>query len=1381
MANVEVSFDPEETRVSKSHLGFPVVGIGASAGGLSALQRLFSDMPAHTGMAFVVVMHLSPDHESSLGAILQRSCELRVVTVEESTLIEADHVYVIAPARKLAMSDGMLRVSDLHTIEGRRGSIDLFFRSLAQAHWERAVGMVLSGTGSDGAQGLKRLKELGGVCIAQSPDDAEFDGMPRAAIATRMVDFVLPVAEMPAKLVDLWENARRIELPAPPSALEVRVAAAEAEQFAEEALVSIKALLRERTGHDFARYKRATVLRRLERRMQVNAMPDLPSYRKFLEREPAETQALLQDMLISVTNFFRDPEAFAALEGALRIGSVERRPGEPFRAWVVGCATGEEAYSVAILLNEVMGASGTPIQVFASDIDARAIAGARTGVYPASIATDVSADRLARYFSDDPAGYRIAKPTRDSVVFSAHNALSDPPFSRMDLICCRNVLIYLDRPAQAQLLRAFRFALRPRGLLFLGGSETADAADGQFVAEDKRHRLYRAGDSVARSPELPLPPASSLVHAAMAPVAATVQAPESALDALHRRVVGTHGPATVLVDADDTAIHVDERLAHLLRLPTGAPTNKLTALARPELRAELRAALARAAATGSSIQARRVRLTVNGASRVVAISVKPVSDETPTGLFLVLFDEASEDMGVGPEGVPARDPVVHALEARLGMAEEQLRSTRGESAASTEELRASNEELQTINEELRSTTEELETSREELQSVNEELSTVNGELNLKIEETAQANDDLQNLIISAEIGTVFVDREKRIKRFTPQAATLFNLLPSDVGRPLFDVTHRLDYPAMASDVEEVLRDLRRVEREVRSIDGRSLLVRVLPYRSADDRIDGAVLTFFDVSSLRRAEEQLRLSEQRMRLVAESMRDYAIVTVSASGAIATWSVGAERVFGYTAEEAVGQPFDLIFTPEDRRGGVPAEEMRLARETGRAPDDRWHMRKTGERIFCSGITTPLIDGGLVGYAKIARDFTETELRDRRREADLAEERAGRDALRKAATMKDEILAVVSHELKNPLSVIHMSAQLLTRLPGFQAEPRAERAAAAIKSAVASQVQIINDLLELSRANAGKIVLALESVDLRLLIQNIVDAVRTDIGSKRQVLDVDLEGPTVVVADPIRVEQIVWNLLTNAAKFTPQGGHIQVTLRVVGDRARISVVDSGIGIDPSHLSEVFEMFRQVESGPSRRRGGLGIGLALVRQLAELHGGEVSAASEGAGRGATFDVWLPIASTATAVSKAAQAYSKRGLNGLRILLVDDEPLLLDTFSDLLRMEGAQVVSVSSAVAALEMARAEPFDVVVSDVAMPERDGYWLVTQLRGTQETSQLPAVAVSGMGRRADRDRAIEAGFDAHVGKPLDLEALKIEIEYAIAQRSDSAFKDAPGDMQ
>lgn len=1357
MVSLTQEMDPEERSSNKSTLAFPIIGIGASAGGLTALQRFLPAFEPDTGMAFVVVMHLAPDRESMLGTILQRDCRMPVVTVTERTQIEADHVYVISPALALEMSDGHLSVAPQTAIEKRRRAIDTFFRSLAFAHRERAIGIVLSGSGDDGAQGLKRLKETGGVAIAQSPEDAEFNSMPNAAIESGAVDFVLPVAEMPSKLTALWNNARSIQLPDPPADLDVQRSSPSAEMLAEEALQSIKALLRERTGHDFANYKRGTVLPRLERRMQVRSVPDLVSYRKLLESDKNETHALLQDMLISVTNFLRDPAAFESLSNSLKEQVKNQSRTEPYRAWIAGCATGEEAYSVAIVLQETLHDSRRPITIFASDIDQRAITAARVGLYPGSITADLNERRLRDFFKADPQGFRVTKTIRDCIVFSVHNMLGDAAFTRMDLICCRNVLIYLNREAQEQVLKSFHFALQPGGLLFLGSAETADACPHLFEALDKSNRVYRVitVKGVRQLPPLPsrVPVIEPLpVHQE---IAVTANRP---LALLHERVLRELSPASILVDSDDTVLHVSERAFHLLRLPEGAPTSKLMALARVELRAELRAVISRAFATGKSAGSAPISLQINGQAHWVVLSARPSKQVAPQGLVLVVFDEFEENLA--PDGQPGatRNPVIEALETELQETQNRLRGMVGESTTSTEELRASNEELQTINEELRSTTEELETSREELHALNEELSTVNAELTIRIDEAAKANDDFQNLMTSVDIGTVFVDRQMLLKRFTPQAASLFNLLPADIGRPLMDIRHRLDYEALSDDISDVLRDLKRVDREVRSDRGRWYMVQIAPYRTTEDKIEGAVIALVDVTARRNAEDQLRATERRMARVAESMRDYAIITMDAQGVMESWSKGAERIFGYTEEEAVGQPFLTLFVPEERQTGEAQNELQRAMTSGRCDDDRWHLRKDGQRIFCSGITTPMHLDGRHGFAKIARDITDVEVREQRRNQALASERIAGEKLQQANTLKDQFLAMVSHELKNPLSIIQMNAQLLSHAPGIASNPRMLRSAHSIVSAVSSQSQLVNDLLELSRANVGKVTLAPAVVDVADLVRNVLDAARSDALAKGIALVDRIESAPMFV-DPIRIEQIVWNLVGNAIKFTPDGGTVEVTLASKDFVVKLEVADSGIGIKADELPHIFDMFRQAGNAATLSAGGLGIGLALVKQLAELHHGSVEAQSSGIGRGTTFKVKLP---RVMGKSDSQDVANNIVLAGARLLVIDDDPDYLYAFAELLTRQGALVTAATNAEDGLAHAKQSQFDLITTDAVMSGHDGFWLQAQLAGDPATSNIPVFAITGIGRL----KALAAGFKVALDKPLDLEAFKREVGVALA---------------
>jgi len=1370
---------PQEPGVVPSTLHFPVVGIGASAGGLPALQTMFENMPAANEMAFVVILHLSPKHPSSAATILQRATRMPVVQVTSQVQIQSGHVYVIAPNQQMSMMDGQLLVGDMVRPRGQHVAIDLFFRTLASVHRERAIAIVLSGTGSDGAVGIARVKEQGGVTLAQAPSDAEHDGMPLAAIRTGAVDFVLPVTEMPQKLIELWDNAKAIQLPMqggedigqveqPPTPADLA--------DAERALQDVIGMLLSHTGHDFRHYKRATVLRRIERRMQVRQAKTLPEYRDALESDASEYKALLEDMLIGVTNFFRDREAFEALEReVLPMLFKDKGPGDEVRAWVAACSSGEEAYSMAMLLADqaVLMERPPAFQVFASDIDDRAINAARSGNYPAAIMTDVAPARLRQYFTKEDDRYRIRKPLRDRILFASHNLLRDPPFSRLDLVSCRNLLIYLNREVQIRVLQTFHFALKPGGYLFLGSSESAESVADYFVPVDKRNRIYRArGDSRALHYQNP----SSAVYGTRLPEVSRPKLPgkrQSSFAELHQRALAQGAPPSAVIDADGNIMHMSEQAGQFLRMGGGEPSRNVLSLVLPELRLELRSAMYQATQHEISVECLPIELTEKRELGPIAMTVRPYRDPEAEGDFLlVLFNriEATAEKVSPARSNGSHDVVLGQLEAELARKREQLQETLENSEISTEELRASNEELQAINEELRSATEELETSKEELQSVNEELVTVNYELKVKVEETGKANDDLNNLIASTDIATIFVDSGLRIKRFTPRAADLFSIIASDVGRSLLDLTHKLDYDQLAEDVSATFGTLRVVEREVRSNDGRYYIVRLLPYRTNEDRIEGAVMTFFDITLRRHAEEQARASEARMRMVADSANDYAIITQDELGRTTSWNKGAERLFGYTEQEMLGQVLDRLFTPEDVAHGAPADELRRAREDGRAEDERWHVRKDGSRFFCSGVMTPLSSGDyFYGYAKIARDETARERVVKEREQALNREQVERCDAENAAALKDEFLAVMSHELRHPLNMIHINVELLSRMPELRGSPVFMRAASIIRNSVMSQAKIIDDLMDTSRVRTGKLSLTMAPVVLDTVVQGIVDVVRSDPAAHDLVIEMtgSADGATVL-ADVVRVEQVVMNLLSNAVKFTPRYGRIEARLSREDGYVRIDVIDNGQGIAPSFLPQVFDMYGQSMSVTTRSKGGLGIGLALVREIVALHGGRVEAASDGIGKGARFTLWLPLLDSKAAPLPGDARGEDDGMAGLRILLVDDMEDMLHVFQSLLEMSGATVFATTGALQGLEILAREDIDLLISDISMPEIDGYEFLRRAHAMPKHAQLPAVAITGMRRDADIADARAAGFSAHLGKPVSVERLNAVVRELLPRR-------------
>ena len=841
---------------------FPVVAIGASAGGLQALRDFVAHTSPTSGMAFVVILHLSPDVESNAASVLQRHTSIPVSQVTESTRIEPNHIYVVPPNKELEIHDGRLHLIERELVEGRRVPIDTFFRGLATAYGPMSAAVILSGSGSDGALGLKAIKEGAGVVSVQDPQEAEFDGMPRSAIATGLVDFVLPVATLPEVLLAFWRRAAAIAIPSSDAD----------EADTERSLHEIFAVLRVRTGHDFNQYKRGTVLRRLGRRMQLTGVTDLPAYLALLRSRADEVQALLQDLLISVTNFFRDRPAWTALEAAIPRLFAGKAPADQVRVWVPGCATGEEAYTVAMLLVDYAETldQAPAIQVFATDIDADAIEQARQGLYAETIAGDVTPDRLRRYFVLDHGRYRVRKDLRERILFAPHNILRDPPFLKVDLITCRNLLIYLNREAQEQVMRSFHYSLCPDGLLLLGGSESVDGMPNLFAAVDKQARLFERRNLPAMPPPV----------AAQAPRAPRQAAPPAArlndvtsLGDLHRQLLAEFAPPSVVVNQEGEIVHLSRGIGRFLHFDVGEPSHHLLQVIHPDLRIDLRTALFTARHEQVAAEARHVRVALDGDVRLVDLVVQPIrTPDWAKGYHLVLVTDVGAAGEAGQPVAPDADELVRQVEADLQRTREQLRGMVEQYETAVEEQKSANEELQATNEELRAATEELETSKEELQSVNEELTTLNLELRHKVDEVSQANNDLQNLIASTQIGTMFLDRQLRIKRYTPSVDGIFNLLPTDLDRPIGHVTHTLAYHGLADDAAEVLASPQGITREASNANGRWYLVQMLPYRRDDNQIDGVVLTFVDITERKRVEaerEQLLIEAEQARQEAEA--------------------------------------------------------------------------------------------------------------------------------------------------------------------------------------------------------------------------------------------------------------------------------------------------------------------------------------------------------------------------------------------------------------------------------------------------------------------------------------------------------------------------------
>jgi two-component system CheB/CheR fusion protein len=888
-----------------------IIGLGASAGGIQALKTFFQSVPSDSGFAYVVILHLSPEHESKLAEILQVTSPIPVTQVQSRVKVLPNQVYVIPPNRNLALADGHLAVTDMIGPEERRSPVDLFLSTLAETSESRAVAVILSGTGANGSLGLKRVKEHGGIVFAQDPGQAQYADMPRNAIATGLVDFVLPVADIPAKIIAF--NKHR-------GAAEELAKAEELPKSQEETLHQIFNHLRLRTGHDFSDYKRGTILRRIERRVGLLELPSMPAYARYLQENPTEAQELMKDLLISVTNFFRDPQSLKALsENVFTKILRNKKQTDQVRVWIAGCATGEEAYTIAMLVSELLPANRAKLQVFATDLDAEAISVAREGFYTEAEVADISPERLQRFFVKENERYRVKRQLRETVLFATHNLISDPPFSHLDFISCRNLLIYLNRAAQTRVLELLHFALNPNGFLFLGNSESIEGAIDLFSTFDKDHHIFQSRPVQPRTilpvPDVPIRRATGPEP----PPATGFSGRVSYLD-LHQRLLEQLAPPSVIIDEEYNILHLSGNVGRYLVLGAGEPSKNLLQLVRPELRMELRATLYQAEQSRTNLEVRNLHVNTDDGQKVVNIYVRPVLRESdPTrGFILVLFEE-SESLGgyAGEKEVVApAESISRHLESELIQSKSRLRSVVEQYEIQQEELRASNEALQAMNEELRSAAEELETSKEELQSVNEELTTVNQELEVKIEELSQANNDFANLIDSTDIGTIFLDRTLRIKQFTPRARVAFNLISNDLGRSLTDITNKLGYENLLEDAEVTLRTLQTIEREVESREGLWYLMRILPYRTAEDRIEGVVLTFIDISEGRAIKNEL--------LRVQGELEAKVVSRTEDLARANSSLGIEVSQRHQAEEVgVRLLSQVISAQEDER-------RRLARD-------------------------------------------------------------------------------------------------------------------------------------------------------------------------------------------------------------------------------------------------------------------------------------------------------------------------------------------------------------------------------------------------------------------------------------------------------------------
>ena len=976
-SNKIVSQPPETDRT-----GFPVVGIGASAGGLAAFEAFFSGMPANSepGMAFILVQHLAPDHTSILSDIIQRYTRMQVFEVEDGMQLQINCTYIIPPNRDMALLNGYLQLMVPTTPRGQRLPIDFFFRSLAQDQHERAIGVILSGTGSDGTLGAKAIKAEGGIVLAQEIKTAEFDGMPRNIIATGLVDYIMPPAKMPAQIIAYTKH-----LFAQPSRLTNNTVPAK------NVMNKIFILLRNQTGHDFSLYKPNTICRRIERRMTVHQIDAIDFYLKYLQQNPAEVTALFNDLLIGVTSFFRDPNAFLALEKLIipELFTVKSEE-KTIRIWSTACSTGEEAYSIAILFQEYLDLlkQNFKIQIFATDIDREAIAIARAGFYPTNITQDISPERLARFFilDTDGNGYRVNKTIRDMLIFSEHNVVNDPPFSRLDLISCRNLLIYMSTVLQNKLIPLLHYALNPGGILFLGSAETLGEHNDLFMTLDPKAKIYKSLASFNKNHLNFMPSTLGQAIASLKDTnkpAASLQI--SLRELTENAILQQVAPASALVNENGDILYLHGRAGMFLEpAPGESSINNILKMAREGLLADLTISLNKAIKTREIVFCPHVRVKTNSHFSLVNLTIRPVNisptKKHMTSIYLITLEEAQNTQATQATQATQEDSSLNTdariieLKNELKIKEDYIQAFHENMENTNQELKCSNEEMQSINEELQSSNEELETSKEELQSVNEELGTVNAELQAKLLELSQSNNDMNNLLAGTGIATIFLDLQLRILRFTSATSKIMNLILSDIGRPVSHLALNLiNYDHFLEDTQNVLTSLNPKVADVQTSDEKWFTMRIQPYRTIDNVIEGVVITFAEITEIVHSREALR----RMAVIIRDAHD-AIIMQKLDGTITAWNSGATRLYGWSEREALSMNIRSLI-PNELQEKELLTVQRLSVAEVLEPYHTHRIHQNGALIPVSITATALVNdfGQMYAISTTERGLTENDL--------------------------------------------------------------------------------------------------------------------------------------------------------------------------------------------------------------------------------------------------------------------------------------------------------------------------------------------------------------------------------------------------------------------
>jgi two-component system, chemotaxis family, CheB/CheR fusion protein len=1311
-----------------------VVAIGASAGGLDALRDFFTALDEGAGMAFVVIEHMDPSTKSLLPSILAQFTALPVREITDSQRLESNCVFVAPAGATVELDKTTFVLRQLTSAEQRRAPIDLFFRSLAGSFGSRAVGIVMSGVGSDGSVGVQQIANEGGMTLAQVPEDAKYDSMPRSAIGTGVIDHVLTPSKMAEELLAYVGHVEQlgVDVPVPIE-----------QEAISQALPEICDLLQKASTHNFRHYKTSTSVRRIQRRMQVRRLSSVAAYLDLLRAGPDELTQLFRDLLIGVTSFFRDPEAFEALAAQVILPLVSQRRSDPIRLWVPGCATGEEAYSLAIMIREALEGVDNPpdVQIFATDIDERALSAARQGIYPAGIVSNVSSERLERYFVKKGRRYQVTKSIRELCLFSPHSLINDPPFSRLDLVSCRNLLIYFGPHLQKKLIPVFHYALRPNGYLFLGPSEGIGAHQELFAPISAKHRIsQRKATAISASALLT---GAGTYRGGVRALDLDPDSPPDLHQFMQRMLLDEFAPKAVIVSETGQILSASGDMQHYLTVTEGTFQNNVVRLARPGLRVGLRAALGEAIASRRKVVHDKVSVQAESGIQRVRLTVQPmprVGEEAE--LLLVVFEELGtllpRDDGGRDIVSTAADSVIEQLERELSGTRKDLEKTIQDLEAANEELKSSNEELLSMNEELQSTNEELETSKEEVQSSNGAL--------------ARAHANLSNLLTSTAIATIFLDDALNVQSFTPAVAELYNILPGDVGRPLAHVMPRCpSMPTLPSPAE--LRNAPRPEeQEVQMEDGRWFLRRSLPYHTHEGKAEGMVVTFIEVTDLKRAEATARHHQRQLQLITDSL-PVLISYVDADQRYRFNNLAYERWFGVPRETLSGQHVRDVLGAATYEKALPCIERALGGESVSYEADLSH-RLSGTRVIRAEYVPDRDPTGKVrGYFSLKHDITG----ERAIAESLAE---AKRVAEQASLAKSNFLANMSHEIRTPMSAIVGYSELLHV---HVTDPDNVACVDAIRRNAQHLIEIINDILDLSKIEAGMLRAELVRLSPGGALRDIVEALRLRAAEKGLYLQLTHAGPlpATIESDPTRLRQILLNLIGNAIKFTSEGG-VRVVARLLEQERllQVEVHDSGIGIAADQHVRLFAAFMQADTSITRRYGGTGLGLAISRRLVELLGGTITVESElGQGSKFTFTVStgslddVPLSEGQPSLTPLPPAPR---LTGHRVLVVDDRRDMRYLIQTHLEEAGATVASAVdgfTAISAVEdsMTQGRPYDAILLDMQMPGMGGLEAAPEIRRRGYQGRIIALTANAM--KGDRERCLEAGCDDYLAKPVD----------------------------